>query len=185
MKHELGPKIQRILRGNTHCNFFFFLFWLSPAACGLLVSQPEVEPMPSVLEAQNLNHWTAREVSVTLFNLQCLPSLRCWRGHLSTLLLNLIGLCLLQQMEYSRSDAKPEKATLSLPSSLEYSWIPETPCKKMNYPEATVLWVSPSHMERLHVSTPGQQPQLNAAFESSLLRYQLFPWRNLHMISQS
>ena len=63
-----------------------------------------------------------------------------------------------------------------------HSWIPEPPCKKMNYPEATMLWVSPSHMERLHVSTPGQQSQLNAAFESSQLGYQLFQWRNLQMI---
>lgn len=95
MKQELGPKILRILRGNTHCNFFFLL-WLSPAGCGLLIPQPGVEPMPSVLEAQNLNHCTAREDSVTLFNLQYLPSLRCWRGRPSTLLLNLIGLYLLQ-----------------------------------------------------------------------------------------
>ena len=34
------------------------MFW----PCGFLDSQPEIEPMPSTLEAQSLNHWTAREV---------------------------------------------------------------------------------------------------------------------------
>lgn len=36
-------------------------------------------------------------------------------------LLNLVGLCLLQQLEYGRSDARSEKAMQSLPCSLEYS----------------------------------------------------------------
>ena len=33
-------------------------------ACGILVPQPEVEPVPPAVEAQSLNHWTAREVLV-------------------------------------------------------------------------------------------------------------------------
>ena len=31
-------------------------------ACGILVPQPGIEPMPPALEAQSLNHWSAREV---------------------------------------------------------------------------------------------------------------------------
>ena len=45
--------------------FFFFLiftFWSCCAACGVLVPRPGIEPAPTALEAQNLNHWTAREV---------------------------------------------------------------------------------------------------------------------------
>jgi len=41
--------------------FFFFSFWLHGMACGILVPQPEIEPVPSALEVWSLNHWT-REV---------------------------------------------------------------------------------------------------------------------------
>lgn len=34
-------------------------------ACGILVSQPGVEPMSPTVEAQSHNHWTAREVLST------------------------------------------------------------------------------------------------------------------------
>ena len=30
--------------------------------CGILVPRPGIEPAPLALEAQSLNHWTAREV---------------------------------------------------------------------------------------------------------------------------
>ena len=30
-------------------------------ACGILVPQPGIEPMPSAMETQSPNHWTARE----------------------------------------------------------------------------------------------------------------------------
>ena len=30
-------------------------------ACGILVPQPEIDPGPSGVRAQNPNHWTARE----------------------------------------------------------------------------------------------------------------------------
>ena len=36
-------------------------------ARGILAPQPGIKPMPSVLEAQNLNHWTTREVSNFFF----------------------------------------------------------------------------------------------------------------------
>ena len=31
-------------------------------SCGILVPQPEIEPLPPALEAQHLNHWTVGEV---------------------------------------------------------------------------------------------------------------------------
>ena len=45
------------------CTFFFFFFpfsWLHHVACGILVPQPGIEPVPSAVKAQNPNHWTAR-----------------------------------------------------------------------------------------------------------------------------
>ena len=40
-------------------------FFLSHrTACGILVPQPGMEPMPPAVEARGLNHWTAREVPV-------------------------------------------------------------------------------------------------------------------------
>ena len=39
----------------------FFFFWLSRAACGILVPRPGMELAPPALEAQSLNHWTARK----------------------------------------------------------------------------------------------------------------------------
>ena len=31
-------------------------------ACGILVQQSGIEPMPPAVETQSLNHWTAKEV---------------------------------------------------------------------------------------------------------------------------
>ena len=39
-----------------------FFFGQRPAACGILVPRPGIEPMPHALEDQSLNHWTTREV---------------------------------------------------------------------------------------------------------------------------
>jgi len=38
--------------------------WLAPhhAVCRILVLQPGFKPVPTTLEAQSFNHWTAREV---------------------------------------------------------------------------------------------------------------------------
>ena len=41
---------------------FFFLRGPNPTACGILVPQPGIRPVPSALEAQSLNHWTVRKV---------------------------------------------------------------------------------------------------------------------------
>ena len=50
-------------------------------ACGILVLQPGIKPMPPVLEAWSLNHWTTREVPVFSLSFQdckkecsCFPS---------------------------------------------------------------------------------------------------------------
>ena len=57
---ENGP-YQVILRKEPFIISIFF-FWPHCAACGILVPQPEVEPVAPALEARSLNHWTAREV---------------------------------------------------------------------------------------------------------------------------
>ena len=41
-------------------NLYFFR--LCSVACGILVPQPETEPMLLVLGAQSLNHWTTKKV---------------------------------------------------------------------------------------------------------------------------
>ena len=46
---------------------FFFFFWPHGAACGILVPRPGIKPVPPALEAQSLNHWTAREVLSVVF----------------------------------------------------------------------------------------------------------------------
>ena len=45
--------------------FFFLIFWPHQVACGILVPQPGIEPVPPAVEAQSLNHRTAREVPVS------------------------------------------------------------------------------------------------------------------------
>ena len=41
---------------------FFLIFWLCRAVCGILGPRPGIEPVPPVLAAWSLNHWTTREV---------------------------------------------------------------------------------------------------------------------------
>ena len=41
-----------------------FFVWLCLSVRGILGPQPEIEPVPAVVEAQSLNHWTAREVPI-------------------------------------------------------------------------------------------------------------------------
>ena len=43
--------------------FLFFLFGCAQA-CGILVSQPRIEPMSPALEARSSNHQTAREFPI-------------------------------------------------------------------------------------------------------------------------
>ena len=47
--------------------YFFLTFWPHHLACGILLPQPGIEPVPTpTLEAQILNHGTTREVLVLL-----------------------------------------------------------------------------------------------------------------------
>ena len=49
--------------------FYFIYLYFGPclAAYGILVPWPGIEPMPSALRAQSLNHWTDREVPIIQF----------------------------------------------------------------------------------------------------------------------
>ena len=49
---------------HTHIH----IFWPCLEACGILVPQPGVEPMPPAVEAQHLSHRMAREFPETQFN---------------------------------------------------------------------------------------------------------------------
>ena len=53
--------ISSFLIGYFIC-LFFFLRGPNPTACGILVPQPGIRPVPPALEAQSLSHWTARKV---------------------------------------------------------------------------------------------------------------------------
>ena len=51
------------LPGKSHkCVLFCFCFWPRHVACGILVPQPRIEPVPPALGACSLNLWTAKEV---------------------------------------------------------------------------------------------------------------------------
>ena len=47
--------------------FFFLIFWPCPAACGILVPRPGMQPEPPAVEAWSLNHWTTREVPLCIY----------------------------------------------------------------------------------------------------------------------
>ena len=51
----------RSIQCQSLCFFFFLLiFWQCCAACGILVPQPGMEPMPPAVEAQSRSCWTPR-----------------------------------------------------------------------------------------------------------------------------
>ena len=54
---------------------FFFFFWPSLVACGILVPRPGIKPVPPAVEVWSLHHWTSREVPPCLFVLLLLTSL--------------------------------------------------------------------------------------------------------------
>ena len=54
--NNLGAPIDPYIKKN--------FFWPHHAACGILVPRAGIKPVPSALEAQSLNHWSAREVPV-------------------------------------------------------------------------------------------------------------------------
>ena len=41
--------------------YLFFFFWPHCVACGILVPQPGIEPVPSAVKVLSPNHWTSRE----------------------------------------------------------------------------------------------------------------------------
>ena len=49
----------RLLLHNTSNTL---IFWRCRVACGILVSQTGIEPVPPAREARNLNHWATKEV---------------------------------------------------------------------------------------------------------------------------
>ena len=42
-------------------------FWTHRTACGIIVPQPGIEPVPPAVEVQSPNHWTSREVPKNIF----------------------------------------------------------------------------------------------------------------------
>ena len=44
-----------------------FFFWWHCVACGILVPQPGIKPVPPTVEVRSLNQWTAREVPEIFF----------------------------------------------------------------------------------------------------------------------
>ena len=47
---------------------------LSFLACGILVPQAGIEPVPPAVEARSLNHWTARNVCPSVFSYRLFKS---------------------------------------------------------------------------------------------------------------
>ena len=45
----------------SYFGVLFVCFWSHCTACMILVSQPGIKPGPIAVEAQNFNHWTAKE----------------------------------------------------------------------------------------------------------------------------
>ena len=41
---------------------YYLFIWLHHVAYGILVPCPGIEPTPSGLESQSLNHWTAKDI---------------------------------------------------------------------------------------------------------------------------
>ena len=72
-RNDVGPVPHTIYKNNSkwikglnvRAKFIkLLLFFFCPccAACGILFPRPGIKPVPPELEAQSLNHWTAREV---------------------------------------------------------------------------------------------------------------------------
>ena len=63
---QLANQIELTYWTVYYLNFLFyflnFFFWPCPTACGILLPWPGIEPTTPAVEAQSLNHWTAREV---------------------------------------------------------------------------------------------------------------------------
>ena len=65
---HLGARIScTSSKGLFYFFFLIFIFWLCHVACGILVTQPGIKPVPPALEAWSLNHWTAKKSLVGCF----------------------------------------------------------------------------------------------------------------------
>ena len=49
------------------CTYVFIYIRPRRAACGILVPQPGIEPVPPAMEARSPNHWTTREFPESVF----------------------------------------------------------------------------------------------------------------------
>ena len=70
-------------KNNIH--IYIDIYRPCPVACGSLVPQPGIKPVPSAMEAQSLNLWTPREIPLLAFWLLLLGSTRAARQHSSVL----------------------------------------------------------------------------------------------------
>ena len=54
------PQVQHFGHSLHQVSFLSFFFFFLPlyTTCGILVARPETESLPTVVEAQSLNHWT-------------------------------------------------------------------------------------------------------------------------------
>ena len=50
--------------------FYLFIFLPHCVACEILVPRPGIEPGPSAVRVQSLNHWTARKFPTVAFRQQ-------------------------------------------------------------------------------------------------------------------
>ena len=64
IKHLLYAQCIKYITSMNEC--FLFLDHTIQHACGILVPQPGIKPIPHVVEVQSLKHWTSRE-SLTEF----------------------------------------------------------------------------------------------------------------------
>ena len=69
-------------------------------ACGILVPQPGMEPVPPALEAWSLIHWTSREVLREILGLHILvlSGVPVCDGSPSDILLHISNILILQKM---------------------------------------------------------------------------------------
>ena len=85
--------------------FFFFA-----TLCGILVSWPGIESMPSAVEAESLNHWIAREVPI-FFQVTVIAATYLWKRQVPTGLVHAPSL-------FSASVAKPKETIGPVSSSV-------------------------------------------------------------------
>ena len=64
-----GSRLLHLLRPCLSL-FIFIVVWLYCLAYEILVPQPGIEPRPSAVKVQSLNHWTTREFPTLIFKVQ-------------------------------------------------------------------------------------------------------------------